>query len=762
MNLIKKIQKCCSKGSKTYYVISQPYCQVGLFALWKHVASHILWAKEQGYIPVIDLQHTRNQFFKDGCEYRENPWDYYFEQPEKIKIKDLNKINKSSIIKIAPLSVWADKKYEIYPSEHLPLSKNDNRHHPLAREYSNVLKFNKDIIKAFTKIKKNTFPEGKKILGVLLRGTDYTALCPAGHPIQPTTSEVIAKCKELKSVLKYDKIYLATEDQEIYNEFKNEFGKNLIDNIQYKYENTGSKYLQSVQVNRKNHFYELNKEYACSMYLLSQCNYLVGGLCNGTQTAYFMTNCFDNYDYVHLWNKGVYTRNDTIRAQNEVLKKTPIKDNISVTKSNNDIVKKLQYNHWYEKIFSIKNLKYTSKRFKVLTFAGIRIKFKSIINKKINDSKYKFFDIYQEKKHRVIKIGGLKLKYKHNLPKEFAWKKWEKAIRKYKYVHLMNNGLHSVNIIHFINKYFNNSEHCFLFPCAMFDSTKQKLKGVKNVYYSSLKNIKINKVNKIIIHGIFDDLLVKRLYKNKHLLKKTYWFIWGGDLYSAKNTIPHNYIRKNIAGILTSFDKEIYEKKYGKPHSYFDVTYPHDITEDMVSQRKYDNGIHIQINNSADETTLEMLDILSKFKDENIKITTILSYISSGHKDLRVEIMKKGFETFGSKFNPITEFMPKEQYVNHLASVDIYISNQNRQQGNGNMTFIHSLGGKCFLKSDTSVYKKYNSIGMKIFDTYKISQMNFNEFCAYNEDDKKISVSILKERMKDETKVKQWEKFFND
>ena len=104
--------------------------------------------------------------------------------------------------------------------------------------------------------------------------------------------------------------------------------------------------------------------------------------------------------------------------------------------------------------------------------------------------------------------------------------------------------------------------------------------------------------------------------------------------------------------------------------------------------------------------------------------------------------------------------MPKEEYVNHLASVNIYISNQNRQQGNGNATFIHSLGGKVFLKSDTSVYKKYNSIGMKIFDTYKIKDMNFKEFCAFNETEKQKSISILKERMKDETKVKQWREFF--
>ncbi len=235
----------------------------------------------------------------------------------------------------------------------------------------------------------------------------------------------------------------------------------------------------------------------------------------------------------------------------------------------------------------------------------------------------------------------------------------------------------------------------------------------------------------------------------------------GGDLYSAPPGKKDDYVRKHFAGILTGFDKEIFEKKYNTILPCYEVTYPHDIKEEMISENLRQNGvIHVQINNSADVTTLEMLDILSKFKDENIKISTILSYITVGQKDYRLAIIKKGYEIFGEKFNPLIEFMPKEEYVNHLASVDIYISNQNRQQGNGNSTFIYSLGGKIFLKNSNSVYKKYNSIGIKIFDTNEIKDMDFNDFCYFDEKEKQKSISILKKRMEDETKIKQWSDFF--
>ena len=375
----------------------------------------------------------------------------------------------------------------------------------------------------------------------------------------------------------------------------------------------------------------------------------------------------------------------------------------------------------------------------------------------------KLIDVYQDKFHKVYNILGLKIKIKNDESQIFKFKKHEPEIKKYKYVHLMNNGIHAINIIKFINKYFDNNEHCFVFPCVMFYETQKKLEGVKNVYYCPISNIDVNKNNKVIVHGMFDPSLIKALYKNKNVLNKTYWFIWGGDLYAAPDSKIDNYVRKNVAGILTSFDKEVYENKYGKCNSYYDVTYPHEITENMITQNlKEDGVVHIQINNSADETTLEMLDILSKFKDEPIKISTILSYVTAGQKDFRMQIIKKGYEIFGNKFHPLIDFIPKEEYVNHLASVDIYISNQNRQQGNGNATFIYSLGGKVFLKNDTSVYKKYNSIGIKIFDTYQIKDLSFQEFCGFNEEEKQKSISLLKERMKDETKERQWRTFFND
>ncbi len=336
------------------------------------------------------------------------------------------------------------------------------------------------------------------------------------------------------------------------------------------------------------------------------------------------------------------------------------------------------------------------------------------------------------------------------------------VLQRYKYVHVMTNGIHSLGIIKFINKYFDNNEHCFIFP-ILFPETKEKIREISNCYNYQLKDIPLKKVKKIIFQGLFTLEFIKFLYKHPKYLQKSYWFIWGGDLYGASEDEKSVFVRKNMRGILTSFDYPFYKEKYGENKCY-DVTYPHAMTYGQVdfSNLPSHTGTNILINNSADETTLEMLDILEKFKDQDINIYTILSYTSVHQKDPRLKIMKKGYEIYGNKFHPLIEFMPENEYAQFLASIDIYISNQNRAQGNGNATFICGLGKKVFTKSDTAIYQKYNSLGITYFDTYTIKDLSFEEFLAYDDKTRERTVSLLRERMKDETKVKQWTEFFLD
>lgn len=330
--------------------------------------------------------------------------------------------------------------------------------------------------------------------------------------------------------------------------------------------------------------------------------------------------------------------------------------------------------------------------------------------------------------------------------------------KKYKYFHVLNNGLHSRGILDFINNNFNQDEHCFLIP--LLKNENVDLLQLPNVYKYPLVSIPVEQAEKIIFHGLFTRPFIDFLYERRQYLKKAYWFIWGGDLYTKDDKVS-TYVKSNMKGILTAFDYDVYKEKF-KENKCFDVTYPAKWpSEEDLNYTKEGNTVSILINNSADETTLEMMDILAKYKDEDIRICTVLSYITVGQNDVRLQIMQKGYELFGSKFQPLINFMPADEYTQFLNSIDIYISNQDRQQGNGNASYLLALGKKIFVKSDTSVYQRYQKEGIVYFDTYSIPELTFDEFKAYDEDVKQKSIEIMKVRSDVETKVKQWRDFFD-
>lgn len=55
-----------------------------------------------------------------------------------------------------------------------------------------------------------------KTLGLYLRGTDYIALKPSGHPIQPTVEQAIDVVNEYIAKYDIEKVFLVTEDAKIY------------------------------------------------------------------------------------------------------------------------------------------------------------------------------------------------------------------------------------------------------------------------------------------------------------------------------------------------------------------------------------------------------------------------------------------------------------------------------------------------------------------------------------------------------------------
>jgi len=142
---------------------------------------------------------------------------------------------------------------------------------------------------------------------------------------------------------------------------------------------------------------------------------------------------------------------------------------------------------------------------------------------------------------------------------------------------------------------------------------------------------------------------------------------------------------------------------------------------------KKSSTINIQIGNSADPSNehFEMLGILKKYRDEDIKIFAPLSY---GPKEYALRVKEEGERIFGKKFVALLDFMPYEQYLRFLGDVDIAMFNHRRQQAMGNTISLLGLGKRVYMRRDVTQCALFDRLGINVFDIKDFSLCQSAEF----------------------------------
>lgn len=335
-----------------------------------------------------------------------------------------------------------------------------------------------------------------------------------------------------------------------------------------------------------------------------------------------------------------------------------------------------------------------------------------------------------------------------------------------KNVHIMFNDKFNKPLVEFLNKYFDMDDNLFIFHDGYSKSLFPLPKYSNVIKLNYIADMKLHKnVRKIFLHGLFVPGTIDWLYEHKEILKKSYWFIWGGDLYDIEENDKSMYIKKNVKAYIGSLEKdaEYARKKYVSDAIFLPIDIPSPLSLEMLDnaqKTKIKNEYTvIQINHSACRSTLEILDKLSKFKDKPVKIKTVLSYADIIYND---EIIKKGKEIFGDKFIPQMDYLQPQDHSKYLADTDILIMNQQRQQGGRNINAMLYFGGKVYLRSDVSTWNYYmNEQGFKLFDTLNLDNETFESFIEMNQEDKDNNKKLAYDLHSDKNIVPYWEKIFN-
>lgn len=259
-----------NKG-KTIYYISPCIKGGGFFANYRYLLMALIFADRCGYIPVIDFRKNFEYQEKEPVRGTLNPYEYYFNQPSDITVKEVMKSNSVVL-------------YHKMHCEMIELLLNGSlEFYHINEDFINAAAY---VQKKYITLQKNTAAYMKssisdligvkRTLGVHVRGSDFKRNFN-GHPIRVETLNYISKVEQIKKAHQFEQIFLATDDMEVIKQFEGKFGDCLVyynDVIR-----TDKKIsVMRSRVSRKYHHYKLGLEVLRDVYTLAACKGLVAGI----------------------------------------------------------------------------------------------------------------------------------------------------------------------------------------------------------------------------------------------------------------------------------------------------------------------------------------------------------------------------------------------------------------------------------------------------------------------------------------------------
>lgn len=274
-----------------FYVIRRHASRAGLFSFVMTNLGSIREAIDRGMVPIIDMESSINPLILPEEVSRVNGWERYFLQPCGFSLSDVSQARHITLSDIRPPACYPDAA-QLRDPEML------RKWRKLFHQYIHV---KPELLQQAESYIAEQFP-GKKVLGVLARGTDYRASKPHAHEIQPDAELLIRDAGRMMRDKGYGLIYLATEDGEIWDAFQAAFPGKCLSFQKDHFTVKEGEWINDL-ANEAVGTMTVNREYLISIVILSRCQGFLGGAANGSFGALLMS---DGYEDQVLYDLGVY------------------------------------------------------------------------------------------------------------------------------------------------------------------------------------------------------------------------------------------------------------------------------------------------------------------------------------------------------------------------------------------------------------------------------------------------------------------------
>lgn len=259
-------------GEKTIYYINETNANLGFFAMYRYWLEYLYFADICGYTPVIDVGGDFAYCEKNAVNGTKNPFEYYFQQPATINVKQAmhsSRVIYSDIVhrQMVELILTGKKTHYNCNLRYMQF---------MGEIICKYLKYNYETGSFIKEGVQKIGIGNSKILGVHIRGTDFKKKYD-NHPVFVTDKEIFKAVDNLLEKNHYEGIFVATDDEPMMKLFIKRYGNRM----RYYLDVMRSSDMKSVifhESSRTNHRYKLGLEVIRDMYTLSLCDGLVAGV----------------------------------------------------------------------------------------------------------------------------------------------------------------------------------------------------------------------------------------------------------------------------------------------------------------------------------------------------------------------------------------------------------------------------------------------------------------------------------------------------
>ena len=291
-------------------------------------------------------------------------------------------------------------------------------------------------------------------------------------------------------------------------------------------------------------------------------------------------------------------------------------------------------------------------------------------------------------------------------------------------LHIMVLEKFMVPFIDFIRKNFYAGDHKFVFVTSEkylfgllpdhdveFLYTENDILLLENYIFQS---------RKVILHGLWRDKVDGLLVKNKQLLNKCYWILWGGDFYFPENQRDaRKSVIRGVGFLVTANagDVEYVRQHYNAKGQHINcISYLSNVFYDVDVDVNKTKFINVLVGNSAAKNNnhIQVFESLAKVNNDRIKVFCPLSYGSQTNAQV---VSRVGAEIFGDRFEPQIDFWPFDEYLQFLGTMDCAIFDAPRQQAFSNSLYLVGMGKKVFINEYSNIHPYFSGFGIHVFSS---------------------------------------------